>query len=245
MKYYFRKLYERTMCEAYGYSIEQISGCLADGGKALDCGAGSEWYFEELKTRGSIEYKQYYGIDWNYKQVKMSIDRGMNVLQGDLNQWLPYKDDQFDCVIGLSVLEHLLNGCRWIKECKRVLKPKGKLIILTPNICTYFTILLLLTGKMPSSGPHPDSSMLYTSEVPLLVAKHMENVIPDVENDTPVHRHLVVFSYRALNKYLKMIGFRNVVGRGFGVYPFPNFLQPILERVDKIHCHQMVFVAEK
>jgi len=59
------------------------------------------------------------------------------------------------------------------------------------------------------------------------------------------HRHLVVFSYRVLKEYLKLIGFREVRGYGFGLYPFPNFMQPLLERIDPIHCHQMVFVARK
>jgi hypothetical protein len=36
-----------------------------------------------------------------------------------------------------------------------------------------------------------------------------------------------------------------VRGYGFGVYPFPNVMQPLLERLDPYHAHQMVFVAEK
>jgi hypothetical protein len=69
--------------------------------------------------------------------------------------------------------------------------------------------------------------------------------MPDTESDTPVHRHLIVFSYRVLMQYLKMIGFSNVKGRGFGLYPFPRSMQPFLERLDPYHCHQMVMVAEK
>jgi len=56
---------------------------------------------------------------------------------------------------------------------------------------------------------------------------------------------LVVFSYRVLRQYLTMIGFTEVHGYGFGLYPFPAFMQPVLERTDPYHCHQMVFVAQK
>ncbi len=56
---------------------------------------------------------------------------------------------------------------------------------------------------------------------------------------------LIVFSYRVLGQYLRMIGFVNVTGRGFGLYPFPRFAQSLLERLDPYHCHQMVFVATK
>jgi hypothetical protein len=60
-----------------------------------------------------------------------------------------------------------------------------------------------------------------------------------------VHRHLVVFSYRVLKRYLGMLGFADVEGHGFGLYPFPNAVQPVLERMDPWHCHQMVFIARK
>lgn len=130
-----------------------------------------------------------------------------------------------------------------MKDCHRVLRSGGKLVLLTPNISTYFTAMLILLGKMPSSGPHPDSDELLKTEEIFKVSS--ENLKPDTEDDTPVHRHLVVFSFRILRKYLRMIGFSSVTGYGFGFYPFPNVMQPLLERLDPYHCHQMVFVATK
>jgi hypothetical protein len=96
---------------------------------------------------------------------------------------------------------------------------------------------------MPSTGPHPDSNEILSKEEIFKVSS--ANIINDTESETPCHRHLVVFSYRVLKKYLAMIGFTNVQGYGFGLYPFPNVMQPILEKIDPYHCHQMVFVAEK
>ena len=51
-------------------------------------------------------------------------------------------------------------GVRSLRIASRILENGGKLILLTPNISTFFTIALLLVGKMPSSGPHPDSNEL-------------------------------------------------------------------------------------
>jgi len=73
---------------------------------------------------------------------------------------LPYDNNSFQCVFGLSVLEHLLNPCKFLKEAHRVLDDDGTLVILTPNISTFFTAALILMGKVPLSGPHPGSDQL-------------------------------------------------------------------------------------
>ncbi len=243
LKQYFKSLYRRAMDEAYDLASREINLALRDGGKCLDCGAHEGQWFEKLAKEINLNVEQYYGIEWNEACAKTSQSKGLNIQQGDLNKTLPFEDDQFSCVYGLSVLEHLLNGCNYLKECHRTLKPGGKLVILTPNISTYFTAALVLAGKMPSSGPHPDSDALLKTEELFKVSA--DSIISDTESDTPVHRHLVVFSYLVLKKYLQMIGFSQVDGYGFGLYPLPNFLQPLAEKIDPYHCHQMVFVAQK
>ena len=69
-----------------------------------------------------------------------------------------------------------------------------------------------------------------------------DNLVVDVEDETPMHRHLVVFSFRVLRRYLALLEFSQVHGYGFGLYPFPGFMQPMLERIDPYHCRQMVFI---
>ena len=111
-----------------------------------------------------------------------------------------------------------------------------------PNISTYFTAALILAGKT-SNGPHPNSeALIHGNELYKVNSNALQS---DAESGTPIHRHLVVFSFKVLKKYLKMIGFSEVTGYGFGLYPFPNFMQPVLEKIDPYHCHQMVFIAKK
>jgi SAM-dependent methyltransferase len=231
------------MREAYSFASENIISSLKEGGDCLDCGANRGYWFEKLATEIALTKEHYYGIEWNIECVNAAKDNNLNIQQGDLNKKLPFENDKFACIYGLSVLEHLLNGCHFLRECHRTLKPGGTLIILTPNISTYFTAMLILAGRMPSSGPHPDSNTLMQSEEVFKVSS--TNLVWDTESDNPVHRHLVVFSFSVLKKYLQLIGFSEVNGYGFGLYPFPNFLQPVFERIDPWHCHQMVFIARK
>jgi len=243
LRQYLKSLYERTMKEAYGAAFREMILPLNRGGECLDCGANRGYWYHKISQEIEFDKSRYYGIEWNQGHVEIARNKDLNVTQGDLNKGLPYGDEKFACVFALSVLEHLLNGCRFIKECYRVLNNKGTLILLTPNISTYFTVCLLLLGKMPSSGPHPDSDALMLSEELYKVSN--DNLRWDAESDTPEYRHLVVFSFRVLRKYLKMVGFSQVTGYGFGLYPFPNFMQPLLEKIDPCHCHQMVFIARK
>ncbi|MCU0596543.1 MAG: methionine biosynthesis protein MetW [Desulfobacterota bacterium] len=224
-------------------AFREIAVALADGGRCLDCGADDGSSFETIHKSTQLDKTRYYGIEWNGASVLQARRKGLNVVQGDLNSALPFSDDHFRCVFGLSSLENLLNGCAFMKECRRVLEKAGKLVVLTPNISTFFTVALLLIGKMPSSGPHPDSNALLDKKERLKVDN--DSPLPDAELEKPAHRHLVVFSYRVLRQYLVMIGFTHVQGYGFGLYPFPGFMQPVLERIDPYHCHQMVFVATK
>jgi SAM-dependent methyltransferase len=243
MKLYFKRLYARTMFEAYSRAKHDICAALSEGGAVLDCGAGSGDMHHFLSGAVSSPDLEYHGIEWSPHHAESAQSAGLNVLQGDLNQALPFDSDKFRCVYALSVLEHLLYGCRFIRESYRVLQPGGTFVVLTPNISTLFTAALILVGKMPSSGPHPDSNALLLKEEVFRVRDDSRS--PDAESDNPEHRHLVVFSYRVLKEYLKLIGFEEVRGYGFGLYPFPNFMQSLLERIDPIHCHQMVFVARK
>lgn len=231
------------MAESYDMAYKEIVTVLKDGGNCLDCGASAGGSFEKIKSLISFDKNCYYGIEWNNDLVKRCQLKNINVIRGDLNNELPFESEKFHCVFALSVLEHLIYGCSFINECYRILKKDGKLILLTPNISTFFTIALLFMGKMPSSGPHPDSNDLIAKEENYKVSS--KNIVADTESVTPEHRHLVVFSYRVLRKYLLMVGFSQVEGRGFGLYPFPNLMQPALEKIDPYHCHQMVFLAKK
>lgn len=231
------------MEKAYSLAYREIIKSINNNSQCLDCGANAGNTFYKLKELSGLDKGLYNGIEWDESLVFEAKRKNLSVIQGDLNKQIPFPDDHFGCVFALSLLEHLINPCSYLKECHRVLKNNGTIVILTPNISTFFTAVLILLGKMPSSGPHPDSDLLNKTEEIIKVSQ--QDIQPDTESDTPVHRHIIVFSYRVLIKYLKMIGFKDIKGYGFGYYPFPKFIQPLFEKIDPYHCHQMVIIAKK
>lgn len=235
--------YRRTMSEAYAFA--RASAIARSPGNVLDCGSGngSEFHatFGPVGTRPGFHYV---GLEWDGASAMAGTAAGLDIRRSDLNKALPVPSESQDCVIAYSVVEHLLMPCSFLRECQRVLKPGGRLVVLTPNISTYFTALQVLMGRMPSSGPHPDSELLLELEQPSKVT-HLERERGDLVSATPMHRHLVVFSFRALRRFLQLSGLRVIDAKGFGYYPLPIALQPVFERIDPGHCHQMVLVCEK
>ena len=238
---YFVELYEHTKSRLYQEARRRISASLSAGGYCLDCGASGGHQFQYINEFTTLPKENYFGIEWSAKGVLSAQNKKLQVFRGDLNQNLPFDTGVFQCVFGLSVLEHLVNGCNYLREAHRVLKPGGHLIIVTPNLSAWFNVFLLAIGRMPSSGPHPDSEILLqiNNFIRNRKVKHL-----NLEGDTPSDRHLVVFTYRTLYDYLKLLGFRKITAIPYGYYPFPKVMQKILEKLDPWHCHQLLFDCE-
>jgi SAM-dependent methyltransferase len=52
---------------------------------------------------------------------------------GDCNKGLPYADAAFGLVVTIEGIEHLENPSMFVRECARVLKPGGTVVLTTPN----------------------------------------------------------------------------------------------------------------
>lgn len=66
----------------------------------------------------------------------------------DMNKTLPFADEQFDAVISMEGIEHILNYEVFISELARVTRPGGVIILTTPNIsCIYSRFMFMCTGN--------------------------------------------------------------------------------------------------
>jgi SAM-dependent methyltransferase len=72
-------------------------------------------------------------LEKNNSQKKFfSCDFKNSDFNRDLNE--PFKIDQeFDTIVAGEIIEHIENPSFFIKECKKMLKKKGRLILTTPN----------------------------------------------------------------------------------------------------------------
>ncbi len=97
-----------------------------DGGSVLDVACGTGGFRETFQKQGFT----YFGIDIDNTQPENSIARC------DIgHQPFPFSDDRFDVVFFKMGIEHLslqeISHC--LSEIRRVLKPQGAALILTPD----------------------------------------------------------------------------------------------------------------
>lgn len=72
------------------------------------------------------------GIDTRYDRLKIAKERILNLIQAT-GEILPLLSNSVDIIFSTAVIKHLSNLQCHIDECRRVLKPHGKLIIIDPT----------------------------------------------------------------------------------------------------------------
>jgi len=121
---------------------ETIHCWFRPGDVVLDAGCGSGRLFTyDLRGRAS----RIVGLD-EERELAGNPNIEEPVL-GDLAA-LPFADRSFDLIICKHVLEHLEHPPAAVRELARVLRPQGRLVILTPNRLHYVPLLASLL-------PHP------------------------------------------------------------------------------------------
>lgn len=73
----------------------------------------------------------------------------------DMNARFPLEDQSFDYISCIEGVEHLENHFGFVRECYRVLRPQGRLVLTTPNILNIASRLKYLLSGFYSLCPRP------------------------------------------------------------------------------------------
>jgi ubiquinone/menaquinone biosynthesis C-methylase UbiE len=95
--------------------------------RLLDIGCG--WNYALLQA---VEPYIFRGHGLDFKVPELQRGR-LFVQQFNINDKLPFADDEFDVVTMLAVLEHLAEPRAVLREVRRVLQPQGKLLLTVPS----------------------------------------------------------------------------------------------------------------
>ncbi|MBP7133393.1 MAG: methionine biosynthesis protein MetW [Aquabacterium sp.] len=127
-----------------------IAQLVPPGSRVLDLGCGNGALLAHLRdTRQCTGY----GIELDDAKVLQCVQRGVNVIQRNLEEGLSlFDDNSFDVVLQLDTLQHLRNTVDMLRETARVGK-QG--IVSFPNFAHWPHRLSVLRGRMPVTRSLP------------------------------------------------------------------------------------------
>lgn len=119
--------------ELIQYLIERFH--IEKGSKILDNGCGRGDFLQAFYKAGMEAYgTDRFACSYTEENAKDDsagpiINTGIDLEDGKL----PFENDFFDIVFAKSVLEHIHKPENFLRECNRVLKPGGRIIIMVPD----------------------------------------------------------------------------------------------------------------
>ena len=132
--------------------VAEFSGSILDVG----CGEGKMLRrlsnkFDKLVGIDLIDYRINRGRQKNTKLHLTNIDLKV----ADIERGLKFKNESFDVVTCLGVLEYIFDPLFTLKEIYKILKHRGKFVLEVPNIAFIQQRILLLFGGLPNVAPAP------------------------------------------------------------------------------------------
>ncbi|MDR7307360.1 methionine biosynthesis protein MetW [Rhodoferax saidenbachensis] len=125
-------------------TLHAIASLVPQGARVLDLGCGDGALLDHLQRHRACTG---YGVELDDANVLACVQRGVNVLQLNLDQGLTmFEDASFDVVLQIDTLQHLRNAETMLKETARV----GRVgIVAFPNFAHWPNRLSILQGRMP------------------------------------------------------------------------------------------------
>jgi SAM-dependent methyltransferase len=161
MRDFYEDLWERLPEQLVAPDLElrlaHLHAGVRTGDRVLDLGCGDGRFTAELARTAAAAT----GVDIAEAALKRAraahpdLDFRLAPFDGPL----PFDDGSFDVVWTSEVIEHVADTARWLSEVRRVLVPRGRLLLTTPS---HGRLRVAIHGIEAFSDPLGDHLHLYT-----------------------------------------------------------------------------------
>lgn len=104
----------------------------------LDLGCGSGYLCSQAAASGArlavgvdIETPPFKSAAWRYLSANLDQDSWPQAIQAR----------DFDLILGFDIIEHLRSPVAFLEGCRSLLRPKGRLVLTTPNVNSWERLL--------------------------------------------------------------------------------------------------------
>jgi SAM-dependent methyltransferase len=191
----------------------------------VGCADGSD----SVKLGEYINAREVIGLELADQFVAAARERGIDVRQVDLTEQWPLDDASVDALHSNQVIEHLAATDHFMREIRRVLKPNGYAVVSTNNLSSWHNIAALLLGWQPLPC-HVSDDAVVGNPLAMEEQRYGERI----------HRHLRIFTGKALRELAESAGLRFDAEIGSGYYPFTGRAAHALAELDRRHSVYLV-----
>jgi SAM-dependent methyltransferase len=197
------------------------------GATLVDLGCGDGVFTARVTQR--VGAGRTIGVELDPVDGAKARDRGIEVVEADVTQTLPFEDASVDVVHSNQVIEHLADTDRFLREIRRIVRPDGYAVISTNNLSSWHNVVSLALGWQPPVSHVSDEVVV-------------GNPFDFMEGDlgSPVHMHLRLFTERALAELAAYHGLRPDLLRTVGYYPLPVRPARLAAKLDRRHAAYLV-----
>jgi SAM-dependent methyltransferase len=128
--------------------IPLLQAAIGTDKRVLDLGCRSG-----ALTRHFLEGNEVVGVDVDRAALAKAEALGIEPVEANVEEPLPFADASFDAVVAGELLEHLQLPEALVAEARRVLRPGGVLVGSVPNAFRLQSRLRFLRGRPPEDDP--------------------------------------------------------------------------------------------
>jgi len=210
-------------------------------GNIVDIGCGKGGLLRKIKKAFNDRFN-YFGIDYYFEPIE-NEKKEIIYIKKDINADFSEIEEKFDVAISTEVIEHVVDTDAFITNIKKLLKPNGILIITTPNLAFFFNRILLIFGNQPIFTEISWKQSFLGS----LFIKKLFNAAGQGKNlNEAIFGHLRVFTFRALEDFVKYHGFSIIKKKGTTI--FTSTILRMISRIFTLFPRMMptiVIIAKK
>lgn len=166
-----------------------------------------------------------YGVELIGDHIPEARSKGIHVVQGDVDEGLPFDDDTFGFVFANQVIEHVRRTDVFLREVRRVLKPDGIAMVSTNNMASWHNIVSLALGFQPTPMHISDE----------IIVGNPLNPEAGMPHEDLGRTHLRLFTTRALVELAQYHGLDAVHTETVGYYPLPPKIARRIVKHDQRH----------